>query len=366
VEGWARAALCAAVVLLSAGPAPAAADDGQAYWVEQLGLPAAWGISTGSGVTVGVLDTGVNADHPDLLGAVLPGREFPDLGTGTGDARGHGTEMAVLIAGRGRDGGGATGVAPGAEVLPVKVSGNSEDVNAAIIWAVDQGAEVLNLSLGGLSGGRPERYDKGLRYAEGHDVVVVAAAGNVGADRGVATPANRPGVVAVSAVDRSGTFRSDISVEGPEIVLAAPGADITTLQDHEKTRATRTSRGTSEAAALVTGTAALVRSRFPALTAANVVERLTRSADDGGTAGRDPQYGFGVVNPLRALTEDVSAVTASPLGGLGVPPSGAPGEHRAAGAQPRLLLWLLPLVGAVLVAAWVRHRIVRGCRPRRR
>lgn len=258
------------------------------FWIGQLDLERAWTLSKGSGVIVAVVDTGVNADHPDLAGATLPGAEFPELGTGTQDPRGHGTDMAVLIAGRGSH---TFGVAPEAMILPVKLSGNGDDANAAVKWATDHGARVLNLSLGGSATGR---YDEGLRYAEEHDVVVVAAAGNAGIDEGVSAPANGPGVLAVSAVDRNGEFRPDISVEGPEVVISAPGKEITTLRG--------SGNGTSQAAAIVSGTAALVRARYPDMTAREVVELLTSTAKDAGPQGRDPRYGFGIVDPLRALT----------------------------------------------------------------
>ena len=245
----------------------------------QLGLEQAHELSNGSEVVVGIVDTGVNADRPALAGAVLPGAEFPELGTGTHDERGHGTEVAGLV----------VTVAPEAKILPVKLNGNSVEANAAIRWAVDHGARVLNLSLGSSATGK---YDEGLRYATEHDVVVVAAAGNAGTDDGVVAPANGPGVVAVSVVDGHGEFRPDISVQGPEVALAAPGVEVTA----------QGKSGTSFAAAVVSGAAALVRAKNPELTAPEVVEALTSTADDKGAPGRDPEYGFGVVNLVRALT----------------------------------------------------------------
>ncbi|WP_188316829.1 S8 family serine peptidase [Solihabitans fulvus] len=292
--------------------APASADpvrDGQ-FWIGQLGLERAWQLSKGTGVTIGLVDTGVNADLPDLTDAVLPGREFPELGAGPRDEQGHGTEMALLIAGRGHnDSDGTLGVAPEAKILPAKLNGGGTDVNSAIRWVVDHGATVVNLSLGSGTAHTAD-YDDGLRYAQEHDVVVVAAAGNSRTDRGVTSPADRPGVLAVSAVDRTGAFRPEVSVQGPEVALAAPGVDLTTANSP------RASRGTSEAAALVSGVAALVRARFPKLTAANVVARLTGTAARPGGRGRDEQYGFGVVDPVGALTADVPPVDRNPLGTL--------------------------------------------------
>ncbi|MFD7659125.1 S8 family serine peptidase [Actinosynnema sp. NPDC059797] len=255
-----------------------------AFWVAQLGLERAWAHTDGAGVTVAVLDTGVDPDHADLAGAVLPGAEFPDLGSGARDASGHGTDVAALIAGR-------SGVAPGARVLPVKVTGGGADANEALRWAVDHGARVVNLSLGGGTGS----FDEGLRYAAEHDVVVVAAAGNAGTDDGVTALARGEHVVAVSAVDREGRFREDVSVSGPEVALAAPGVDVPTSRGERS--------GTSYAAALVSGAVALVRAEYPDLDAVEVVELLTSTARDAGPEGRDPRYGFGVVDPARALEE---------------------------------------------------------------
>ncbi|WP_072479816.1 S8 family serine peptidase [Amycolatopsis australiensis] len=276
------------------------------YWLAQLHLEQAWQYSEGAGVVVGVIDTGVNSDHPDLAGAVLPGRAFPDLGSGTHDDWGHGTTVAVLIAGRGHgQSAGTLGVAPKTVILPAKLAGGAQSADDAIHWVVDHGAKVVNLSLGGDARTDSEQaYDDGLRYAAEHDVVVVAAAGNRPHDAAVVSPANRPGVIAVSAVDASGTFRDDISVQGPEVALAAPGADITTLADTPQGRVPRQENGTSFAAAIVSGTVALLRAKYPQLDATAVTRRLTSTARRPAGGGRDSRYGFGVVDPLAALTTD--------------------------------------------------------------
>jgi subtilisin family serine protease len=272
-----------------------------AFWVGQLGLDEAWATSRGAGVAVAVIDTGVDSSHPDLAGRVLPGAEFPELGTGGRDLLGHGTDVAALIAGR-------AGVAPEAEVLPVKLTGGSADAEAAVRWAADHGAKVINLSLGGSAG----RYDEGLRYAAKRDVLVVVAAGNTGVDQGVTPLARTAGVLAVSAVDRNGAFRPDVSVAGPEVALAAPGVDITTSRGDRS--------GTSYAAAIVAGTAALVRAKYPELTAPEVAELLKSTATDAGPTGQDPQYGFGIIDPVRALAgpphSNAAGVWAWSLGGI--------------------------------------------------
>jgi subtilisin family serine protease len=291
-----------------------------AFWVGQLGLEQAWAHTDGSGVTVAVLDTGVDPGHADLAGVVLPGAEFPELGSGARDTAGHGTDVAALIAGR-------SGVAPGARVLPVKVTGGSADANAALKWAVDHGAKVVNLSLGSGAGS----FDEGLRYAAERDVLVVAAAGNTGTDKGVTPLARGEGVLAVSAVDRDGRFRPEVSVSGSEVALAAPGVDVPTSRGDRS--------GTSYAAAIVSGTAALVRAEYPDLTAPEVAQLLTSTAKDVGAVGRDPQYGFGIIDPVRAL-------------------AGPPPHSNAAGVWA----WSLAGIAGTVVAGSVIRRKVTGKR----
>ena len=255
----------------------------EADWAARLHLQEAHRSSTGAGVTIGLVDTGVDPAAPGLADVLLPGAEFPDLGQGSTDAGGHGTTMALLV----------HEVAPEAKILPARLNGGG-DANAAIRWVVDEGATVVNLSLGsGVSGSAA--FDDGLRYAAEHDVVVVAAAGNASTDRAVTSPADRPGVLAVAAVDGNGRFAEAVSVAGPEVALAAPGVDIATA-DRPATS------GTSQAAAITSGVAALVRSRFPGLDATETAGRLTGTAADAGPSGKDDQYGYGVVDPVAALS----------------------------------------------------------------
>ena len=331
--------LLALVVAFASSATPATAAE--PYWVEQLGLPQAWRVSEGAGVRVGLIDTGVTAE-PDLAGAVLPGADFPDLGAPTGDAIGHGTTMALLIAGRGISGG-TRGVAPKAEILPARLNGGADEAIAAVRWAVDQGAKVVNISLGNGSG-HSDAYDEALNYARDHDVVVVAAAGNAGEDTGVTSPADRPGVLAVSAVDRTGKFSEDVSVSGPEVSFAAPGVDISTSRTGEKAPTS----GTSQAAALVSGVVALVRSRYPDLTAAQVTDQLAGTAKDFGTPGRDSLYGFGLIDPVAALAK---------------PP--APGAKAGAGGSSWWWIAGIGLLAVLVIAAWAWRRRARGPKPGR-
>lgn len=269
--------------------------------------------STGAGVVVGVIDTGVDATHPDLTGSVLAGTEFGrDSESGSSSARdghldtdGHGTGMAGLIAGHGHGGNGvdgALGIASGARILPVRTSarrvGNVGYDIAGILWSVQHGAKVLCIA----AGGRPvPGAEEAIKAAIEADVVVVAAVGNAPPTGPVGYPAAYPGVVAAAGIDEQGRHAA-ISVTGPEVVLAAPAVNIvSTYLNHGYA----IGDGTSGATAIIAGAAALVRARYPNLSAREVVHRLTTTATDAGAPGRDEEYGYGILNLTAALTADV-------------------------------------------------------------
>jgi type VII secretion-associated serine protease mycosin len=393
------ALLLAALSTLAATVMPVAAH---ADWVRddqwQLGVlnaTAAWRYSTGSGITVAVLDSGVDANHPDLVGQVLPGADFVD---GTSDGRtdlvGHGTTVAALIAGR-RDDNGVVGLAPDARILPVRVlDQNNRYSDAAVVakgvrWAVDHGARIINLSLGGVS--RNEALGGALAYAAQHDVVVIACTGNVAQTTGdpqVWYPAREPGVVAVTGLrnpgqnesaGRSLTAGADPggplwtgSLTGPQTVLSAPAADLLGARPGGYWRV----QGTSFAAPLVAATAALLRARYPYLSAGNVINHLISTARDLGAEGRDNLYGFGEVDPLTALTAELSDISGNPLwvtadggadpvhelaaGVVTAPPGGRRAARSAgrSGAWPALVMTGLFGVAAVGVAL-SRRRVAR-------
>jgi type VII secretion-associated serine protease mycosin len=320
----------------AASPASADAIRGKQWHLGFLRATEAWRHSTGAGVTVAVIDSGVDANHPDLRGQVISGADFVDRSTdGRKDVVGHGTTVAALIAGRG-DENGVIGLAYRAKILPIRVLDpqnkyDSADVVArAIRWAVDRGAKVVNLSLG--SADVAPVLSDALQYAFDHDVVVVACDGNLSNNRGTTVwhPAREPGVIAVSGVLRSGKFWTG-SLQGPATVLAAPAADITGAHPGGNYWNVQ---GTSFAAPLVSAAAALVRARYPQMSSADVVNRLITTAWDFGPRGRDAQFGFGIVNPTRALTVALPSIASNPLlpsapppasGGQAVPPD-SPGE----------------------------------------
>nr|WP_245601647.1 type VII secretion-associated serine protease mycosin [Hamadaea tsunoensis] len=277
----------------------------------------AWKQADGTGVTVAVIDSGVDGQHPDLVGQVLKGNDFvAPGGDGQSDAVGHGTTVAGLIAGRGDDKRGVLGLAPGAKILPVRVldSRNRYDdarvVANAVRWSVDHGAEVINMSLGGTVAS-PELADA-IDYAFEKDVVVVACTGNESppAEDTMWYPAREPGVLAVTGLqhdDQNSIWPG--ALRGPQTVLAAPGTDLVGARPSGYW----TVEGTSFAAPLVAAAAALLRSKWPLMSAANVVNRLIRTADDLGAPGRDDTYGFGLVDPVAALNSTMVDVTTNPL-----------------------------------------------------
>ncbi|WBB65279.1 S8 family serine peptidase [Micromonospora sp. WMMD812] len=334
--------VCAVLTLLAAvgvgplvAPAPAQADTvRELQWhLDTLKISEAHRLSKGRGVVVAVVDSGVHAAHPDLKGQVLRGR---GLGPGVAaDGRtdpdvkgGHGTAMAGIIAGRGGGAMHALGIAPEAKILPLGLGPEEagyREAPAAIRWAVDAGADVLNLSFGGQ--GPDQETADAVRYALSKDVVVVAATGNRDSGyRQIPEPASIPGVIAVGAATRSGGLWGE-TVTGPEMALSAPGERlIAPAPPGASPNGYLVSDGTSNATAVVSGVAALVRARYPDLDAANVVNRLIRTARDRGPAGRDPEYGFGSVDVLAALSRSVPAVKANPLAApvAGSPSAGAP------------------------------------------
>jgi type VII secretion-associated serine protease mycosin len=304
-------------LILTAAPAASADQTRRDQWaLEALQAEPVWNISRGKGVTVAVIDSGVNAEHIDLKNNVLKGKDFVD---GDNDASPvddpHGTEMASVIAGHGHGAGAADGVmglAPEAKILPIRanIEGSSGFADE-IRYAVDHGASVINISMYiGDSryeiGGPPEDVEA-ISYALKHDVLIVAGTGNDGA-RKVGFPAKAPGVLAVGGVDESGTVWEK-SNYGPEVLLTAPATRI--VGAGWPGNKLRIADGTSDSTAFVSAAAALLRSKYPDLTAGQIANRLAKTAalpeSASGLSLPDEKYGYGSIRPLAALTEDIPA-----------------------------------------------------------
>ncbi len=322
VRPWLAAvpALTAAAALWAA-PASADAVRGNEWALGALQAPEAWSTSRGDGVTVAVLDTGVDGGHPDLTGQVTAGPDLVGSTARPGDPYWgqHGTAMASAIAGHGHGAGGADGVmgiAPGAKIMSVRViperndpgvprgrgtgASGDDSLVQGIRYATDHGAQVISMSLGGtsLDPQRNAQDDEAVQYAIAHDVVVVASAGN-GAETTNRTefPAAYPGVIAVAAADRAG-HRAPFSTHGWATSVAAPGVDILGARPGG---GYLVGDGTSPAAAFVSGVCALIRARVPGLSPAQVRQVLERTAAGQPAGQYTEDLGWGLVQPAAAL-----------------------------------------------------------------
>nr|WP_275404178.1 type VII secretion-associated serine protease mycosin [Pseudonocardia acidicola] len=359
-------------------------------------LDAVHTLASGAGQRIAVIDTGV-APHPRLAGRLLGGGDYLQGSDGLDDCDGHGTAVAGLLAAAPGPDDTFVGIAPGAELLSIRQSsallqvpgpagtlvpaGDTDTLAAAIVRAVRQQATVINISeaacLPAATAARAGRsLQAALSYAAESDVVVVAAAGNAGSggcanpgdDRQVSLPGwYGEGLLTVGATDPDGT-PAPFSVPGPWVDVAAPGTGLRSLAVGRGLTGPDV-QGTSFAAPWVAGLAALVRERFPQLTAREVADRITATARR--PAGVDPAVGHGVIDPLAALTAE--PLRLSPDGLIARPTATLPGAEPAPAGTTTPggavgLLGVAVLLGAVAAAAGrlrVSPRRVPGPAPRR-
>jgi len=369
------AVLAAALAGAWLAPVPAHADevrDRQRPILRSLGVEAAWNVTKGKGVTVAVVDSGVDANQADLRGSVTTGPNMlKKVDAGSAPARLHGTAMASLIAGHGHGPGGrdgVIGVAPEARILSIRVISEPEDaayaryrttdevhdsVARGIRYAADNGADVINLSLGKDNEVPEER--AAIGYAIGKGVVVVAAVGNEGDEEraldadGFAPysyPASYPGVIAVAATDADNS-RAAFSNRNYSVLLAAPGKGLPVAGPGGRYFL---SSGTSDSTALVSGIAALVRAEYPGLSPALVSQALIESTRHGPSGGYDEKIGFGVVHASRALSAAGALAAAGPAG------KDKPAARRFAEEDPGPVevierpAWVTPLIVGIVLA----------------
>ncbi|MBO2447280.1 type VII secretion-associated serine protease mycosin [Actinomadura barringtoniae] len=337
---------------------PEHAPTDESWAQKRLGFERVWPLTQGQGVTVAVIDSGVQPDHPMLAGRVPPGQFIDLTHTGKRDCAGHGTQIASLIGGRNMIDRRIplSGVAPASRLLIIKLQNQDAPNNndgallpAAIHKAVDGGARVINMSLKVKN--TPELLEA-VHFAQKRNVVLVAAGGNQEipeGENGKAYPASYPGVISVASLDRDGA-RAESSTLLSKVDVAAPGKDVyaATMQGGYDLAA----QGTSYAAAFVSGVAALVISRHPDLSADQVVHRIVITAD--GNVG--DFTGRGMVDPMQAVT----AVLPEENGPASAPPAAparfaapAPSDHRTRNLAVAVTGGALGLAGLAAVAGVV-------------
>jgi hypothetical protein len=279
-----------------------------AWHLPKIQAPAAWDSSQGSGVIVAILDTGVDPNHEDLKGKLLPGWNSADGTTNTADVYGHGTKVAGTAAATSNNGLGVAGVAGAASILPIRVT-NSSDGSAyfsaianGLTWAADHGARVANISYDMLT--TSASITSAAQYMVGKGGVVVGAAGNSGTDRGYS---DSPYIISVSATD-SGDNKASWSSFGDYVDVAAPGVGIWTTTNGGGYGAVS---GTSFASPVTAGIVALMMAAKPSLSPATLEQILESTATNlGNDAGWDTYYGFGRVNAAVAVQKAMEAEAA--------------------------------------------------------
>ena len=277
------------------------------WGLKLLGVPPLWKETQGEGIKVGVLDTGIALEHPDLRPAILEARDFTRSPSAAYDAQGHGTHVSGIIAAR-RNARGIVGVAPAAKIIMAKVlndegAGTSQDIVAGIRWAIETGADILSMSLG--SPEPDEEIHQALLLAISKGIFVITAAGNEGPELDtVGYPAGFPEMVAVGSIDRKKKL-SRFSSRGRQVDIVAPGDQITSCYPP---RGYAVLSGTSMATPFVSGVVALALAKHrkmggktPLRTQQDLIEHLCRTSADAGLAGFDPLYGCGILDPAKLI-----------------------------------------------------------------
>lgn len=294
---------------------------GSEWHLARINAPQAWDTAQGAGIKIAILDTGIDATHPDLAGRVIAGWNFYDGNADASDVHGHGTAVAGAAAAAMNNNVGVASVAGQAQLMPVRIADPNAyaywtTVAQGLTWAADQGARVANISYGGVAGS--SAVQSAADYMRSKGGLVVVSAGNNGIDEGITPTAS---MIPVSATDETDN-RTSWSSYGSFVAVAAPGQNIWTTQRGGSYGAWW---GTSLASPVVAGTVALLMSARPTLSNTTIQNALFSTAVDLGAAGRDPYYGWGRINAAAAVqsvlaapapdTQSPSVTVSAPLGG---------------------------------------------------
>ena len=294
------------------------------YSLDRMRVRDAWALSTGASNAIAVLDTGVQFNHPDLVGRLLGGYDFVNGDADPSDDNGHGTWVSGIIAANANDGYGIAGISWSDKILPVKImngegTGSTANLLTAIRWSADQGAKVINMSVGGFP--YSQAMQDAVNYAWSKGAVLIGAAGNNRREENF-YPASFDNVVSVSATQPEDEF-SNWSSWGPKVDVSAPGSSVLTTNCYVCTYGGHNTwgshtyiSGTSFATPNVAGVVALMRARYPSYTPQQIVDRLFATVDDLGYPGYDVKYGRGRVNAYRALGASVGGGSTSTGDGL--------------------------------------------------
>ena len=277
--------------------------DGTQYGPQRINAPAAWDISLGSGVTIAVVDSGVDLSHPDLVDRLVPGYDIYDDDDNPVDGCGHGTIVAGVAAATGGNAQGIAGIAPDARIMPVRITNDScngsySRIIDGIVYAADNGARVIVVTSG--AGVYNYGLHSAVTYARSKGAIVITAAGNR-SNSDPFYPGSHPESFNVSATNQDDTLYSRSNF-GDQIDVTAPGQAIHSTHWTATGGSTYAAMsGTSTSAPHVAGVAALILSQNPGLSVTEVEELIAATADDLGDAGWDPYFGAGIVNAGRAL-----------------------------------------------------------------
>jgi thermitase len=274
------------------------------WMLPKIGAPDFWDKAPATPIIVAVIDTGVDYTHEDLANKVIKGYDFINNDNDPMDDHFHGTHVAGIVAAETNNAVGIAGVAPSAKILAIKVlsrngEGTDLQISKGIIYAADNGAKVINLSLGGP--GWSFVLDDAIQYARKKGCLVVASAGNAGTNE-IYYPASYNGVVSVAATD-SYDKKAFFSNFGPDVDIAAPGVDILSTYNKDGTPGYVYASGTSMAAPVVCGAAALIFAGNPTYTGDQLQRALLLATDDLGIPGRDDYFGYGLVDLRKAALQ---------------------------------------------------------------